>query len=118
LKAVYNTYTLQMLLGAPLKAEYVYLRIAVVVEGPFEIRVLTHFSGCWGPFETRIPHTTVAVGALLKAEYLLMICFGVQYIIGVDSTFFTKNEEHLRAKHLEGASRKWGPRQIPRLPPL
>jgi len=63
-------------------------------------------------------HISVAVGALLKAEHLLMICFGVQYIIGVDSTFFTKNEEHLRAKHLEGASRKWGPRQIPRLPPL
>jgi len=30
---------------------------------------------------------------------------------------FTKNEENLRAEHLEG-SRKGGPRQAPRLPPL
>ena len=53
-------------------------------------------SCCWGPFESRVGylrgaiavedhlkaehlHTVVAVGVFLKAEYLLMIYFGVLY---------------------------------------
>jgi len=36
----------------------------------------------------------------------------------VDNKFFTKNEENLRAKHLEGATEKGGLRQVPHLPSL
>jgi len=36
----------------------------------------------------------------------------------VGKTFFTKNEENLRAKHHEGTPKEWGPRQVPRSPPL
>jgi len=32
--------------------------------------------------------------------------------------FFTKNEEHFQAKHLERALKRGCPRQVPRLPPL
>jgi len=43
-----------------------------------------------------------------------MICFGVYYKTGrVDNKFFIKNEETLRVKHLEGALKKRGPRQVP-----
>ena len=45
-----GTYTLQCLLGARFKAEYL--------------------------------HITVATGGLLKAAYVLMICFGVYYMSG------------------------------------
>jgi len=32
----------------------------------------------------------------------------------VHKTFFTKNEKHSRAKHLQGAAIKGGARQVPR----
>jgi len=46
------------------------------------------------------------LGAPLKAEYLFMICFGIY--LRVDNKFFTKHEENLRAKHLEGDFEKGG----------
>ena len=36
----------------------------------------------------------------------------------MDDKFFTKNNENLRAKHLEVAFEKGGPRQVPRSLPL
>jgi len=63
----------------------------------FKSRELTHFSGCWGPFESRLPsievvvggpfeskylHISVSVGGPLKAEYLLMIFFVAHYMNG------------------------------------
>jgi len=36
----------------------------------FKSRVLTHFSGCWGPCESRYLQIAVALGAPLKAKYL------------------------------------------------
>jgi len=76
------TYTLQLLSGAPLKAEC--LHTTVSFRGPsmkFESRVLTHFSGVWGPFESKIPaHCSFWSRAPLKAECLLMTCFVAHYM--------------------------------------
>jgi len=36
----------------------------------------------------------------------------------MDNKFFTKNEENLRATHLEGILRSGGSRQVRRSPPL
>jgi len=80
-----NTYTLQLLLGAPSKAKYLHTRVSV--EGFLKSSARTHCSGY--------------LGALWKQSTYLSSA--LEYIVWVDNTFFTKNEENFRAKHLEGA---------------
>jgi len=56
----HSTCTLQLLFGSPLKAYY--LHITVAVGGHSKRKVLTHFSGCWGLFESMEFYIIIAVG--------------------------------------------------------
>ena len=63
------------------KAEY--FHIIVATGGPFESRVLTHCSCCFGPLQKRSTYGLQwLLGAFLKAKYLFMICFGIYYMSG------------------------------------
>ena len=117
-----STCTLPLLLGTLLKAEY--LRIAVGVRGPFESRVLTHSlllkpferrvlmhcSGCWGPLRMQntstVTYYNCCWGPFWKQSIYLWSASEYITSMWVDSTFFIKIDENLRAKHLEGALKK------------
>jgi len=45
----YRTYTLQMMLGFPLKARHIHITVAV--GGTFESKIILHQSWCLGPFD-------------------------------------------------------------------
>ena len=64
-----GTRTLQLLLGAPLQAQYLHIAPSM----KFKSRVLTHFSGCWGPLWKQITFKLhLLLRAPLKAKYLHM----------------------------------------------
>ena len=88
----YSTCTLQLLLGAPLKAWYLhiavvvgvplkagYLHITVAVRGPFESKVLTHYNNCCRqPLGKQgILHYSCCLGPLWKqGTYTLQLLLG------------------------------------------
>jgi len=94
-----GTYTLRLLLGASLKADY--LQIAVAVGGPLKAKYL-QVSFCRGFFESRL------------LTYDLLCSTLYEWIIGFSPKirkFYTRNTSWEVPK-------KGGPRQVPRSPPL
>jgi len=76
-----NSYTLQLLLGVPSKAEHSPTHHTGAAGSPIESSVFI-LQLLLGPFESKYLHTTVAVGAPKKAGHLLLIYFGVYYMSG------------------------------------
>ena len=120
---------LQLLVEAPLTAEYLYT--AVAAEGLFETRLLTHYSGCWGPLQKQSTYTlhlllgSFESGVLANYSCCLeplwkqsaYLCSASEYIIWVDNKFSQKMRKLCTGK-TSREDLKGGPRQVPRSLPL
>ena len=140
------TCTLQLLLVAPLQTRYLHTTIAVgglceskelyitvAVVGPFKSKVLTHYTCCWGPLWKQITfklqlllgaplkvkhlHITVSVGGAFESRVLTydLLCITIyEWII----SFSSKIRKTYARNTSRGLSKRGGPRQVPRSPPL
>ena len=96
-----GTYILRLLLGAPLKVEYLhnsffqgplqrsfkaeYLHNSVVLGGPFESRLPSNCSCCWGPLWKQSTYRLVSVGGVFESRvftYDLLCSTLYEWIIG------------------------------------
>jgi len=120
---------MKVLLGGPVKARCSHITIAA--GGPFENRVPTHYSFFWGPFESRLPSNCSFCRCLESnasayysfiwgpfeskvLTYDLLCSTLYEWIISFSPKIM---KIHARSTS-RGGSKKGGPRQVPRLPPL
>jgi len=113
--------TLQFLSGAP--------------SMKFECRVLTHFSGCWGPlwkqsnfilqlllgapFKAKYLHSTVSVGGPFESRVRVLTYDLLCSTLYVWIRSFSSKLRKIYARNTsKGAPKKGGPRRVPRSPPL
>jgi len=129
-----GTYTVQLLLGAPLKAEFLhvsffqgplqrsfkaeYLHNSVVLGGPFEKRLPSNCSCCWRPLWKQSICTLISVGGGAFESRVLgydLLCSTLyEWILG----FSPKIRKIYTRNTSRGAPKEGGPRQVPRSPPL
>ena len=99
----------------------------------FKCRVLTHFSGCWGPlwkqstfklqlllwapFKAKYLHSTVSAGGPFESRVLTydLLCSTLYVWI---ISFSSKLRKIYARNTSRGAPKRGGPRQVPRSPPL
>jgi len=71
-----STYTLHLLLAAPLNAEYLHITITIAVGSPCKSRVLPHYIGCWGPLWKKSTYTSQLLPwELWKQSLAHSICY-------------------------------------------
>jgi len=93
-----RTYTLQLLLWSPWKQSTYTTQLLLSFlpsRGPAHTVVVR------GPFESRVTYWHIVVWGPLGRQTTELRC-GSENTIRADNTFFTKNEEYLRAKYLDG----------------
>ena len=104
-----RTYTLQLLLWSLWKQSTYTMQLLL---GALVSRVPAHYNCCWGPLwkqSSLLAHCSCFWWPHWRQNTDLWC--GSENIIWADNKFFTKNEEYIRTKYLEG-----DPRQVSRLP--